>query len=122
VPARPPRLGAQARVHGLITQLGGRHDLTAVTLVNEQFDAEECRQAMQAFCCDVVGAAGASNGDKSTEVAYVVNTIAAPRDSSNTRAPSGRSKTSSSRPESVRTVPCTCRDLQPRSNRIMNQA
>jgi len=27
-PASPPRFGAQARVHGLMTQLARRHDLT----------------------------------------------------------------------------------------------
>jgi hypothetical protein len=28
MPASPPRFGAQARVHGLMTQLARRHDLT----------------------------------------------------------------------------------------------
>jgi polysaccharide biosynthesis protein PslH len=53
-PASPPRFGAQARVHGLMTQLARRHDLTAVTLVDDEFDAEECRRAMQAYCREVV--------------------------------------------------------------------
>src|SRR6516165_4397509 len=53
-PASPPRFGAQSRVHGLITELARRHDLTAVTLVDDEFDAEECRRAMQAYCCKVV--------------------------------------------------------------------
>ena len=38
MPPSPPRFGAQARVHGPMTQLARRHDLTAVML----FDAEEC--------------------------------------------------------------------------------
>jgi glycosyltransferase involved in cell wall biosynthesis len=50
MPASPPRFGAQARVHGLMTQLARCHDLTAVMLVDEEFDAEECRKAMQAYC------------------------------------------------------------------------
>jgi polysaccharide biosynthesis protein PslH len=54
MPASPPRFGAQARVHGLMTQLARHHDLTAVMLVDKEFDAEECRQAMQAYCRDVV--------------------------------------------------------------------
>ena len=54
MPASPPRFGAQARVHGLMTQLARHHDLTAVMLVDEEFDIEECRRAMQAYCREVV--------------------------------------------------------------------
>jgi glycosyltransferase involved in cell wall biosynthesis len=54
MPASPPRFGAQARVHGLMTQLARWHDLTAVMLVNDEFDTEECRRAMQAYCREVV--------------------------------------------------------------------
>jgi polysaccharide biosynthesis protein PslH len=54
MPASPPRFGAQARVHGLMTQLARRHDLTAVMLFDDDFDADECRQAMQAYCREVV--------------------------------------------------------------------
>src|SRR4051794_16750555 len=39
MPASPPRFGAQARVHGLMTQLAQRHELTAVMLVDDDFDA-----------------------------------------------------------------------------------
>ena len=49
MPASPPRFGAQARVHGLMSQLARRHDLTAAMLVDDEFDALECRRAMQAF-------------------------------------------------------------------------
>jgi glycosyltransferase involved in cell wall biosynthesis len=41
-------------MHGLMTQLARRHDLTAVMLVDHEFDVEECRRAMQAYCRDVV--------------------------------------------------------------------
>ena len=54
MPASPPRFGAQARVHGLMTQLARRHDLTAVMLVDDEFDIDECRRAMQAYCREVV--------------------------------------------------------------------
>jgi glycosyltransferase involved in cell wall biosynthesis len=54
MPASPPGFGAQARVHGLMTQLGQHHDLTAVMLADEEFDIDECRKAMQAYCRQVV--------------------------------------------------------------------
>jgi polysaccharide biosynthesis protein PslH len=54
MPPSPPRFGAQARVHGLITELARRHDVSAVMLMDDEFDAEECRRAMQAYCCEVV--------------------------------------------------------------------
>jgi polysaccharide biosynthesis protein PslH len=54
MPASPPRFGAQARIHGLMTQLARHHDLTAVMLVDEEFDIDECRQAMQVYCRQVV--------------------------------------------------------------------
>ena len=54
MPASPPRFGAQARMHGLMTQLAQRHDLTAVALVDDEFDIEECRLAMQAYCREVI--------------------------------------------------------------------
>src|SRR6516225_12369807 len=54
MPASPPRFGAQARMHGLMTPLARRHDLTAVMPVDDEFDADECRRAMQAYCREVV--------------------------------------------------------------------
>jgi glycosyltransferase involved in cell wall biosynthesis len=54
MPASPPRFGAQARMHGLMTQLARHHDVTAVSLVDEEFDIEECRLAMQLYCREVV--------------------------------------------------------------------
>src|SRR5512143_432190 len=54
MPASPPRFGAQARVHGLMTELAKRHDLTAVMLVDDDFDLAECRHAMQQYCDEVV--------------------------------------------------------------------
>src|SRR5271166_6247911 len=49
MPSSPPRFGAQARVHGRMSQLARRHELTAAVL-----DADECRRAMQAHCREVV--------------------------------------------------------------------
>ena len=37
-----------------MTQLARRHDLTAVTLVDGDSDANECRRAMEAYCREVV--------------------------------------------------------------------
>lgn len=54
MPASPPRFGAQARMHGLMSALGRRHELTAVALVDQEFDAAECRQAMAEYCREVV--------------------------------------------------------------------
>src|ERR1700739_1778004 len=54
MPASPPRFGAQARMHGLMTQLARRHDLTAVMLADDQFDIDECRRAMADYCSDLV--------------------------------------------------------------------
>jgi glycosyltransferase involved in cell wall biosynthesis len=54
MPASPPRFGAQARMHGLMTEIARRHDVTAVILVDDEFDAEECRTAMEAYCREVV--------------------------------------------------------------------
>ncbi|HEY7299563.1 MAG TPA: glycosyltransferase family 4 protein [Xanthobacteraceae bacterium] len=54
MPASPPQFGAQARMHGLMTQLARQHDLTAVMLVDRGFDIEECRRAMQTYCRKVV--------------------------------------------------------------------
>ena len=54
MPASPPRAGAQARMHGLMTQLARRHELTAAVLIDDEFDLEECRRAMQAYCREVL--------------------------------------------------------------------
>ena len=55
VPTSPPRFGAQARMHGLMTELARRHDVTAVAGIDHMlFDADECRRAMEAYCCEVV--------------------------------------------------------------------
>jgi polysaccharide biosynthesis protein PslH len=41
-------------MHGLMTQLARRHELTAAILVDDEFDADECRRAMQVYCREVV--------------------------------------------------------------------
>lgn len=54
MPPSPPQFGAQARMHGLMTQLARHHDVTAVTLIDDEFDPDECRRAMQVYCSEVV--------------------------------------------------------------------
>lgn len=54
MPPSPPRFGAQARMHGLMTSLAKKHDVTAVSLVDAEFDVEDCRRAMKPYCRDVV--------------------------------------------------------------------
>jgi glycosyltransferase involved in cell wall biosynthesis len=54
MPPSPPRSGAQARVHGLISNVAKRHDITAVMLSEPEFDIEECRRAMREYCREVV--------------------------------------------------------------------
>jgi glycosyltransferase involved in cell wall biosynthesis len=54
MPPSPPRFGAQARMHGLMTNLARRNDLTAVCLVDRDFDLEASRRAMEAYCKEVV--------------------------------------------------------------------
>jgi glycosyltransferase involved in cell wall biosynthesis len=41
-------------MHGLFTQLARRHELTVAMLIDDEFDADECRRAMQAYCREVV--------------------------------------------------------------------
>lgn len=54
MPPSPPQFGAQARMHGLYTNLARRHDVTAVALVDEAFDAKACERAMREYCREVV--------------------------------------------------------------------
>jgi glycosyltransferase involved in cell wall biosynthesis len=54
LPPSPPRFGAQARMHGLMTSLARRHDITAVSLVDEEFDLPECARAMREYCREVI--------------------------------------------------------------------
>jgi glycosyltransferase involved in cell wall biosynthesis len=42
-------------MHGLMTELARRHDVTAVALIDHVLlDADECRRAMEAYCREVV--------------------------------------------------------------------
>ena len=54
MPPSPPRFGAQARMHGLMSTLARHDDITAVSLVDDEFDLEECRRAMSEYCREVV--------------------------------------------------------------------
>src|SRR5690349_13115357 len=79
MPASPPRFGAQARIHGLMTQLARRHDLTAVMLVDEEFDAEECRRAMQANCREVVLVPNPYGREGLTKRLFQLRSLVSPR-------------------------------------------
>jgi glycosyltransferase involved in cell wall biosynthesis len=54
MPASPPRFGAQARMHGLLTEMARRAEVTAVSLVDPEFDLETSRRAMAEYCRNVV--------------------------------------------------------------------
>ncbi len=54
MPPSPPQFGAQARMHGLLTNLARRHDVTAISLFDEGFDAEACGRAMREYCREVI--------------------------------------------------------------------
>lgn len=59
----PPRSGAQARTHGLLTALSKRHDLTAVVLYDDDEIPYGSEAAMRAYCRAVTFVA---NPNKST--------------------------------------------------------
>lgn len=54
MPPSPPRFGAQARMHGLLTQVARGHDVTAVVLIDDEFDADECGRALREYCAEAV--------------------------------------------------------------------
>lgn len=49
----PPRFGAQARTHGLLSNLAQRHDLSAVVLHDDPETPGTSGPAMRAYCRDV---------------------------------------------------------------------
>ncbi len=53
-PPSPPTFGAQRRIEGLMTALGRRHRVTAVSLVGPELDARVAERAMGRYCDDVV--------------------------------------------------------------------
>jgi hypothetical protein len=79
VPASPARIGAQALIHGLMIQLARRHDLTAVTLVDGEFGADECRRAMEAYCREMVMVPGLYGKEGLTKRLLQLRTLASTR-------------------------------------------
>ena len=79
MPASPPRFGAQARMHGLMTELARQHDVTAVMLVDDQFDIDECRRAMQAYCRDVALVPNPYGRDGVSKRLLQLRSLASPR-------------------------------------------
>ena len=53
VPPSPPRYGAQVRIHGLMTAIAERHEVSAVCCAASAEEAEAAREAMRAYCRDV---------------------------------------------------------------------
>jgi glycosyltransferase involved in cell wall biosynthesis len=49
----PPRFGAQARTHGLLSNLAKRHDLTAIVLHDDDDTPATSGPAMRAYCREV---------------------------------------------------------------------
>src|SRR4051812_20274256 len=67
MPPSPPRQGAQARMHGLVTNLARRHDVTAISLLDSEAEAADCRRAMSEYCREVTlvpNPNGKDGGDK----------------------------------------------------------
>ena len=54
MPPSPPQFGAQARMHGLLSNLARRHDVTAIALLDEQFDGDACGRAMREYCREAI--------------------------------------------------------------------
>ncbi len=52
VPPSPPRFGAQVRIHGLMTAIAARHDVSVVCCA-EPGEAEGARRALRDYCRDV---------------------------------------------------------------------
>jgi polysaccharide biosynthesis protein PslH len=64
MPTSPPRIGSQARMHGLMTELARRHNVTTVAAIDCKIhDADECRVAMDAYCDEVALVPVAHLGD-----------------------------------------------------------
>ncbi len=53
VPPSPPRYGAQVRIHGLMTALAERHEVSSVCWAASEEEAERARRAMAPYCRDV---------------------------------------------------------------------
>src|SRR5512145_986373 len=49
VPPSPPRFGAQRRMHGLMTSLAEKHDVSAVSL-GEPHEVDASLRAMKEYC------------------------------------------------------------------------
>ncbi len=79
MPPSPPRFGAQARMHGLMTAVAARHDLTALTLVEDGFDAEESERAMRAYCREVVLVANPNGREGRAKRLLQLRSLASPR-------------------------------------------
>src|SRR6267143_1256455 len=79
MPPSPPHFGAQARMHGLMTSLARRHHLTAISLVDEQFDAEACGKAMREYCREAILVPNPNGRDGLGKRALQLRSVFSPR-------------------------------------------
>lgn len=79
MPPSPPRFGAQARMHGLITAIAARHDVTALSLLEDGFDPDESERALRAYCRDVVVLPNPNGREGATKRLRQLRSLASPR-------------------------------------------
>jgi len=79
MPPSPPGCGAQARMHGLASQLGRRHELRAVVLLDPSFDRAKCAEAMRAYCEEAVFVHNPKGRDGSFKRALQLRSLASLR-------------------------------------------
>lgn len=53
-PPSPPQFGAQARIHGLASELARNHDVSVVSLIDSSFDPGEARAAIGRYAREIV--------------------------------------------------------------------
>lgn len=76
IPASPPHFGAQARVHGLLTEMARRADVTALAAVDDQFDLDACRKAMESSFEKVVLVPNSRGGNGASKRMLQVRSLA----------------------------------------------
>jgi len=66
-------------MHGLLTQLARRHDVTAISLVDGDFDKAKCERAMREYCKDVVLVDNPSGGNGASKRMHQLRSLASRR-------------------------------------------
>lgn len=78
VPPSPPRYGAQVRIHGLMTALAERHELSAVCCAASAEEADAAREAMRAYCREVEIVVDPASEDRVRKRLLQARSIASP--------------------------------------------